>query len=64
MMAQTTRAILFAIATLTTRTGLRASRARRRGSALSGLCLAQDQRGGADNKQLAQIAVAHLADAA
>lgn len=41
MIAQTTRAILLAMATLATRAGLRASKARRRGSAASGLCRAR-----------------------
>ncbi len=41
MIAQTTRAILLAMATLATRTGFLAKRATRRGSAVSGLCLAR-----------------------
>lgn len=41
MIAQTTRAILFAMATLATRAGLRASNAIRCGSVVSGLCLAR-----------------------
>lgn len=41
MIAHTTRAILFAMATLATRAGFLASNARRRGSAASGLCLAR-----------------------
>ena len=65
MIAQTTRAILFAMATLATRTGFLASNARRRGSAVSGLYLARRiRRGRADHKELSQIPVAHLGDAA
>ena len=41
MTAQTTRAILFAMATLATRTGFLASNATSRGSAVSGLYLAR-----------------------
>ena len=61
MIAQTIRAILFAMGTVATRMGFRASRSARRRSALSCLCLAR--RTYADDEELAQVLVATFGDA-
>jgi hypothetical protein len=58
MIAQMTRAVLFAIATVATLVGFRASRSARR-EFVAGLCLARRT---SDVIQLAQIFVTHLAD--
>src|SRR3974390_1998042 len=61
MIAQIVRAVLFAMATVATRTGFRASRLANRGSIVWGLCFARHG-GHADNEELAQVLVAHLCD--
>ena len=59
MIAQATRAVRLAAATVTTRTGLRCSSAGSRGSTEVGVAFAADQRGHADHEQATQVAVAH-----
>src|ERR1700682_817505 len=60
MIAQMIRAVLFAIATVATLVGFRASRSASRGSP-SGFCFAR-RTSAVMNEQLAQVFVAHLAD--
>ena len=63
MMAQITRAARFAIATVTSRTGLRASRALIRGSAAFEVVLvAPDERGHAGDQKTPQVLIGHLRD--
>src|SRR4051812_42318212 len=62
-MAQIARAARLAMATVTSRSGLRASRALMRGSAEVGVVpVASDKRGHAGDQKTAQVLIAHLGD--